>query len=65
MFIIKYLDGSFKEIVQLDVNSPDPSVMENVETVYQIGKEYVPVVVLKPKPKEQRDKIAKQTKPKK
>ena len=65
MFIIKYLDGTFKEIEKLDVNNPDSLLMENVETVYQIGKEYVPVVVLKPKPKEQRDKIAKQTKPKK
>jgi hypothetical protein len=34
--------------------------MQDVDTVYQIGKELVPVIVLKPKPKQDRDRIIKE-----
>lgn len=57
LFIIKYLDGTLKEAPDLDPSNPDRELMQNVETVYQVGKELVPVIVLKPKPKEERDKV--------
>jgi hypothetical protein len=59
VFIIKYLDGSLKEAPELDPNQPDRELMKDVETVYQIGKELVPMIVLKPKQKEERDRITK------
>jgi hypothetical protein len=58
LFIIKYLDGTLKEAPDLDPANPDKTLMQNVDTVYQIGKELVPVIVLKPKPKEERKKVA-------
>ena len=57
LFIIKYTDGTLKEAPDLDPNNPDRQLMQDVDTVYQINKELVPVIVLKPKPKEQRDRI--------
>ncbi len=67
MFIIRYLDGTLKEAPELDPNNPDRDLMKDVDTVYQVGKELVPVIVLKPKPKEDRTKIVQeaQTKAKK
>ena len=59
LFIIKYLDGTLKEAPELDPANPDKELMRDVDTVYQVGKELVPVIVLKPKPKEERDKIVK------
>lgn len=59
LYIIKYLDGTLKEAPELDPNQPDRELMKDVDTVFQIGKELVPVIVLKPKPKEDREKIAK------
>lgn len=64
MYIIKYLDGTLKEAPDLDPSKPDKLLMQNVETVYQIGKELVPVIVLKPKPKADRKGIAEQSKTK-
>ncbi len=55
LFIIKYLDGTLREAPELNPNSPDRELMKDVDTVYQIGKELIPVIVLKPKPKEERD----------
>ncbi|MCP4752198.1 MAG: hypothetical protein GY866_14975 [Proteobacteria bacterium] len=57
MFIIKYMDGTLKEAPDLNPNSPDRKLMQDVDTVYQIGKELVPVIVLKPKPKAERESI--------
>ncbi len=57
LFIIKYLDGSLKEAPELDPANPDKVLMQNVDTVYQIGRELVPVIVLKPKPKGERKNI--------
>jgi hypothetical protein len=59
VFIIKYMDGTLKEAPDLDPNQPDRQLMKDVDTVYQIGKELVPVIVLKPKPKEDRDQVIK------
>lgn len=61
LFIIKYLDGTLKEAPDLDPNNPDRKLMQEVDTVYQVGKELVPVIVLKPKPKQERDRIVKET----
>jgi len=60
LFIIKYLDGTLKEAPELDPNNPDRHLMQDVDTVFQIGKELVPVIVLKPKPKQDRDRITKE-----
>lgn len=57
LYIIKYLDGTLKEAPELDPSNPDRDLMQNVDTVYQVGKELVPVIVLKPKPKEERKKV--------
>ncbi|MBU2514165.1 hypothetical protein KJ966_22750 [bacterium] len=54
MYIIKYLDGSLKEAPDLDPANPDKVLMQNVDTVYQVGRELVPVIILKPKPKSDR-----------
>lgn len=59
LYIIKYLDGTLKEALDLDPSNPDRQLMQNVETVYQIGRELVPVIVLKPKSKEDRKKVIK------
>lgn len=56
LFIVKYVDGTLKEVPELDPNNPDKELMKDVETVYQVGKELVPVIVLKPKGKAERDK---------
>lgn len=57
LFIVKYLDGTLKEVPELDPNNPDKDLMKDVETVYQIGKELVPVIVLKPKPRDEQPEI--------
>lgn len=59
LFIIKYLDGTLKEAPELNPNNPDREMMKDVDTVFQIGKELIPVIVLKPKPKEERDQAIK------
>ncbi len=59
LYIIKYLDGTLMEAPDLDPSNPDRQLMQNVDTVYQIGRELIPVIVLKPKPKEDRKKIIK------
>ena len=56
MFIVKYVDGTLKEVPELDPNNPDKELMKDVETVYQVGKELVPVIVLKPKGKADKEK---------
>lgn len=50
------MDGSLKEVPELDTNNPDKELMKDVETVYQVGKELVPVIVLKPKGKADKGK---------
>jgi len=57
MFVIKYQDGSLKEVADLNPNDPDPELMEGVETVYQISREWIPRWVLRPKSKEERQRI--------
>ena len=54
MFILKYLDGSLKEVSNLNISNPDKKLLEGLERVYQINKEYVPKVILQPKPKKER-----------
>jgi len=57
MYIAKMHDGSLKALDNLDPNNPDVKMLSGVEEVYQIGKVLVPTVVLKPKPKQERDEV--------
>jgi len=57
MFVIKYKDGSYKEVEDLDPLQPDLGLLEGIEVVYQVSKEWVPQLVLRPKPKQERKKI--------
>ena len=64
LYIIKYLDGTLKEAPNLDPNHPEWELMQNVEIVYQVGKELVPVIILRPKPQAEREKVNKAAKKK-
>lgn len=59
MYIAKKNDGKLEIIRNLDEKKPDPNQLRNVEEIYVIGKVLVPVLSLKPKPKEERDRIIK------
>lgn len=59
MYIVKKNDGTLAYIKRLDEKKPDPNLLRNVEEIYVIGKILVPVLTLKPKPKEERDRIMK------
>ncbi len=59
MYIAKKNDGKLEVIRNLDEKKPDPNQLRNVEEIYVIGKVLVPVLSLKPKPKEERDRIIK------
>ena len=57
MYVIKYQDGTLKEVPDLNPNAPDPELMEGIETVYQVNREWVPQYVLRPKSKSERQRI--------
>lgn len=57
MFILEYLDGTFKIAEELDLANPDMTLIEGIKEVHEIKKTYIPQVVLKPKPKEERAEI--------
>ncbi|MBN1932606.1 MAG: hypothetical protein JW786_13470 [Desulfobacterales bacterium] len=57
MYIAKKFDGTLEVLENLDEKQPDPEQLRNVEEIYLISKTLVPVMTLKPKPKEERDKI--------
>lgn len=59
MYIAKKNDGKLEVIRNLDEKKPDPNQLRNVEEIYVIGKVLVPVLSLKPKPKEERDRMIK------
>jgi hypothetical protein len=59
MYIVKKNDGTLAYLKRLDEKKPDPNLLRNVEEIYVIGKILVPVLTLKPKPKEERDRIIK------
>lgn len=59
MYIVKKNDGTLAHLKRLDEKKPDPNLLRNVEEIYVIGKILVPVLTLKPKPKEERDQIMK------
>lgn len=61
MYIVKYRDGSYVELPELDMSNINIDRLHEVEVVYQISKELVPVVTLKPRPKEDRDRIVRIT----
>lgn len=57
MYIVKYRDGSYVELPELDMSNINIDRLHEVEVVHQISKELVPVVTLKPRPKEDRERI--------
>ncbi len=57
MYIAKKLDGSLEIIEELNEKDPDPEKLRDVEEIYVINKILVPVLTLKPKPKEERENI--------
>lgn len=59
MYIAKKNDGKLEIIRNLDEKKPDPNQLRNVAEIYVIGKVLVPVLSLKPKPKEERDRMIK------
>ena len=59
MYIAKKNDGTLEFMKRLDEKTPDPNLLRNVEEIYVVGKILVPVLTLKPKPKEERDRIMK------
>ena len=75
MYIAKKNDGSLEIIENLNEKNPNPELLRDVEEIYVITKTLVPVMTLKPKPKEEQEAIIqsagaspppkKETKPKK
>ena len=59
MYIAKKNDGKLEVIRNLDEKKPDPNQLRNVEEIYVVGKVLVPVLSLKPKPKQERNQIMK------
>ena len=59
MYIAKKNDGQLEIIRNLDEKKPDPKQLRNVEEIYVVGKVLVPVLSLKPKPKQERDRLTK------
>ncbi len=62
MYIAKKTDGSLEIIEELNEKDPDPQKLKDVEEIYVINKVLVPVLTLKPKPKEERENIIADTK---
>jgi len=59
MHIAKKNDGKLEVIRNLDEKKPDPNQLRNVEEIYVVAKVLVPVLSLKPKPRQERDRITK------
>jgi hypothetical protein len=57
--VIRNLDEKKPDLRNLDEKKPDPNQLRNVEEIYVVGKVLVPVLSLKPKPKQERDKLMK------
>jgi len=57
MYIGLFRDGTMRVLEELDPNNPDPELLRDIREVYQVSKVLEPVVVLRPKPKEARQKI--------
>ena len=59
MYIANKNVGKLEVIRNLDEKKPDPNQLRNVEEIYVVGKVLVPVLSLKPKPKQERDALMK------
>jgi len=59
MHIAKKNDGKLEVLRNLDEKKPDPNQLRNVEEIYVVSKVLVPVLSLKPKPKQERDQLLK------
>ncbi len=56
VILIRKTDGSIHES-DMDINNPDLDRLKDVAEVYVVGKVLVPTIVLRPKPKEERDQV--------
>ena len=56
MILIRKTDGTIQES-DIDIDHPDLDTLKDVAEVYVVGKILVPTIVLRPKPKEERDKV--------
>jgi hypothetical protein len=56
VILIRKTDGTIQES-DIDIDNPDLDQLKDVAEVYVVGKILVPTIVLKPKPKEERDKV--------
>jgi hypothetical protein len=56
VILIRKTDGTIQES-DIDINHPDLDKLKDVAEVYVVGKVLVPTIVLRPKPKEERDKV--------
>jgi len=59
MYIARKNDGSLDIIENLNEKNPDPELLRNVKEIYVITKTLIPVMTLKPKPKEEQEAIIK------
>ena len=59
MHIAKKNDGKLEVLRHLDEKKPDPNQLRNVEEIYVVSKVLIPVLSLKPKPKQERDQLLK------
>ncbi|MDT8448106.1 MAG: hypothetical protein RRB13_14535 [bacterium] len=57
MFLIKYKDGSYKEVEDFDPSQPNLELLEGMDRVFQVNREWVPQMVLRPKPRAERQKL--------
>lgn len=56
MILVRKEDGTIVES-DIDINHPDLEALKDVAEIYVVSKVLVPAIVLRPKPKEERDKI--------
>ena len=61
MILVKKKDGTITE-ADFDLESPGLDQIRDVEEVYVVKTVLVPAVVLRPKPKEERDRIVAEAK---
>ena len=57
MYIGLFRDGSMQVLEDLDPNNPDPELLRDIREVYQVSRVLEPVVVLRPKAKEERQRV--------
>ena len=61
MILVKKKDGTITE-TDIDIENPDVELIRDVQEVYVVKTVLVPAVVLRPKPKEERDRLVAEAK---